>query len=64
MNVPCTFRIYTYIWVWYRVTHFREYDEYIDIVLVKYCTVKLTILDEGDLKVPFSIATTPKCRGG
>ena len=26
--------------------------------------VKLATLVEGDLKAPFSIATTPKCRGG
>ena len=26
--------------------------------------VKLATLDEGDLKAPFSIATTPRCRGG
>ena len=26
--------------------------------------VKLVTLVEGDLKAPFSIATTPRCRGG
>ena len=26
--------------------------------------VKLATLVEGDLKAPFSIATTPRCRGG
>ena len=26
--------------------------------------VKLVTLIEGDLKTPFSIATTPRCRGG
>ena len=26
--------------------------------------VKLVTVDEGDQKAPFSIATTPRCRGG
>ena len=26
--------------------------------------VKLATLIEGDLKAPFSVATTPRCRGG
>ncbi len=26
--------------------------------------VKLATIVEGDLKVPFSVATTPRCRGG
>ena len=28
------------------------------------CIVKLATLVKGDPKVPFSIATTPRCRGG
>ena len=28
------------------------------------CKVKLVTLLEGDPKAPFSIATTPRCRGG
>ena len=30
----------------------------------KWLKVKLVTLVKGDLKAPFSIATTPKCRGG
>ena len=29
-----------------------------------YCKVKLATLVKGDLKAPFSIATTPRCWGG
>ena len=29
-----------------------------------YKKVKLATIVEGDLKAPFSIATTPRCRGG
>ena len=32
--------------------------------VAKVCQVKLVTVVEGDQKVPFSIATTPKCRGG
>ena len=28
------------------------------------CKVKLATIVEGDPKAPFSIATTPRCRGG
>ena len=34
------------------------------IILLIYIVVKLATLIEGDLKASFSIATTPKCRGG
>ena len=30
---------------------------------ITHCKVKLTTLVAGDPKAPFSIATTPKCRG-
>ena len=30
----------------------------------KMKSVKLATIVEGDLKAPFSIATTPRCRGG
>ena len=33
-------------------------------VHVFLCNVRLVTVVEGDLKTPFSIATTPRCRGG
>ena len=30
----------------------------------KVVKVKLATVDEGDEKAPFSIATTPRCKGG
>ena len=38
--------------------HFKHYLEHI------YMTHKLATIVEGDPKAPFSIATTPRCRGG
>ena len=35
-----------------------------EISLVKITQKLLTTLVEGDQKAPFSIATTPRCRGG
>ena len=32
--------------------------------IIKQVKVKLVILVESDPKAPFSIATTPRCRGG
>ena len=38
---------------------------YIYIYIYAYiCKVKLATIVEGDPKAPFSIATTPRCRGG
>ena len=34
------------------------------LVSILKVKVKLTTIVEGDLKAPFSIATTPRCRGG
>ena len=34
------------------------------LMIEKLTIVKLATLVEGDLKAPFSIATTPSCRGG
>ena len=35
-----------------------------DSSIITVSKVKLAILVEGDTKIPFSIATTPRCRGG
>ena len=32
--------------------------------IVSYYSSKLATIVEGDPKAPFSIATTPRCRGG
>ena len=44
------------------------YQFYIPYVLIwviyNICKVKLATIVEGDPKAPFSIATTPRCRGG
>ena len=37
---------------------------YIYICIYVYVKVKLATIVEGDPKAPFSIATTPRCRGG
>ena len=34
------------------------------ILIIKLKKSKLLTIVEGDLKAPFSIATTPRCRGG
>ena len=34
------------------------------IYIYIYIYIKLVTIVEGDLKAPFSIATTPRCRGG
>ena len=35
-----------------------------DIRFIIVSKVKLATIVEGDPKIPFSIATTPRCRGG
>ena len=40
-----------------------KYNMYIYIYIYIYMCVLATIV-EGDPKAPFSIATTPRCRGG
>ena len=34
------------------------------LILTMKVNVKLATIVEGDLKAPFSIATTPRCKGG
>ena len=50
---------------------FKKNSPYLKMTIIQTCIyiyiyskVKLATLVEGDLKAPFSIATTPKCRGG
>ena len=48
-----------------KVTHYFKIGSYFSIPPYIYiCKVKLATLVEGDPKAPFSIATTPRCRGG
>ena len=56
--------IYIYIYICtyiYIYTHIYVYRIYIHIYISK---VRLATIVEGDPKAPFSIATTPRCRGG
>ena len=53
-NFDCSFRVD------FVILNFIIYRN-ISVIL---CKVKLVTAVEGDLKVPFSIATTPRCRGG
>ena len=39
-------------------------DKNSNIVVVVVSTVKLATVVEVDQKAPFSVATTPRCRGG
>ena len=39
-------------------------DFFILRLMVILCKVKLVTIVEGNPEAPFSIATTPKCRGG
>ena len=51
--------IYTYIYAYiYTYTYLHK-----NIPIYTY-KVKLATIVEGDPKAPFSIATTPRCRGG
>ena len=49
--------VHTYIYIYIYIYIF----EYIYVCI---CKVKMVTIVEGDLKAPFSIATTPRCRGG
>ena len=43
----------------------NKYLPCVDLAAGLYdCKVKLATIVEGDPKAPFSIATTPRCRGG
>ena len=43
---------------------FSDFYRETDIFMILSKAVKLATVVEGDPKAPFSIATTPRCRGG
>ena len=48
-----------------RTINLRKYENFNDkLNLLNKVKVKLATIVEGDPKAPFSIATTPRCRGG
>ena len=49
---------------WCRFYDYSNADSCLLLTKVSKKNVKLPTLVEGDLKVPFSVATTPKCKGG
>ena len=51
------------VYVWMCVLRYIYIYIYIYVYIVKL-KVKLATIVEGDPKAPFSIATTPRCRGG
>ena len=49
---------------WGRDLHWEKLNENTKIVIIYVSKVKLATIVEGNPKAPFSIATTPMCRGG
>ena len=45
-------------------TEYMRFNQRVDISALNSSKVKLATIVEGDPKAPFSIATTPRCRGG
>ena len=59
--------IYIYIYVIHTNTHTHTHIYMYVIptnIYIKQVKVKLATVVKGDQKAPFSIATTPRCRGG
>ena len=55
---------YIYVWIYLTPSQWAGYDTRSIFNQSTGYLVKLATLVEGDLKAPFSIATTPRCRGG
>ena len=63
--VHCRFRISLCVYIHLAVPRFSpSLNYFVYYVLKGKVKVKLATIVEGDPKAPFSIATTPRCRGG
>ena len=65
MNCGFTFRtkkVFVYFWVCLKSYRINSRIRLFHVHFVKYA--KLATVVEGDPKAPFSIVTTPRCRGG
>ena len=64
INLIYASSIDSYIYIYTYIYWERDRERYVSSTPKKKAVIKLATIVEGDPKAPFSIATTPRCRGG